>query len=58
MESYGFRYSEELSLAVRKVASKEKNSNTLSVVPGKPWNAQHVWTKMKVRSESVRSGID
>ena len=47
-ESYGFIYSEELSRAVRTVASEEASNKTTSVT-GDPYNAQHIWLTMKVR---------
>mmetsp|Transcript_27348 Transcript_27348/g.41384 ORF Transcript_27348/g.41384 Transcript_27348/m.41384 type:complete len:420 (-) Transcript_27348:51-1310(-) len=48
-EAYGFRYSEKLTNAVRRVASEERSANLLfGPTPGKTLNAQHVWTSMKI----------
>lgn len=47
-EAYGFRYDKKLTEEIRGVARNEKNSNIIFPVNGKQFNAQHVWTSMKV----------
>jgi trans-aconitate methyltransferase len=46
-EAYGFRYSSELTEEVRQVAKIEKYNNTMAP-NGEPYNAQHIWSSMKV----------
>lgn len=46
-ESYGFRYSKELTDEIRSVASQERKKGELSL-NGQPYNAQHIWLTMKV----------
>lgn len=46
-ESYGFRYSPELTKEIRDVAIKEKSQGK-TAPNGEPYNAQHVWLTMKV----------
>lgn len=46
-ESYGFRYSPDLTNMVRRTAYDEKQRKTPSMT-GEPYNAQHIWNKMIV----------
>mmetsp|Transcript_7182 Transcript_7182/g.14152 ORF Transcript_7182/g.14152 Transcript_7182/m.14152 type:complete len:390 (-) Transcript_7182:472-1641(-) len=47
-ESYGFRYSKELTDEIRRVAKSEKAGNTIFPVNGEPFGAQHIFMSMKV----------
>lgn len=46
-ESYGFRYSSDLTNMLRHLALVEKSKNIKSIT-GEPWNAQHLWNKLMV----------
>lgn len=49
MQMYGFQYSEEMSLEIQGIASKEQENKTASIiVEDEPYNAQHIWTTMMV----------
>jgi hypothetical protein len=46
-ESYGFRYSQDLTNMVRHLALVEQQKNIKSIT-GEPWNAQHLWNKLMI----------
>lgn len=46
-EAYGFRYSQDLTSMVRRIAVKEQMQKIPSMT-GEPYNAQHLWNKLIV----------
>jgi len=46
--AYGFQYSQELTNKVRRIALDEQQQMIPSMVPGEPYNAQHLWNKLIV----------
>jgi SAM-dependent methyltransferase len=53
-ESYGFRYDPALTEEIRSVARQEKGNGEIFPPNGKKYNAQHVWSTMKVFINPVR----
>ena len=48
-EAYGFKYDSKLTKELRGIARQEKKSNQTQFPPNdEEYNAQHVWTSMKV----------
>ena len=62
-EAYGFVYDEKLTNEIRMVGKAEKKAGEVDESPiifppnGKPYNAQHVWTSMKIFINPVSSVV-
>jgi hypothetical protein len=48
MEMYGFQYAGNLTQQVRDIAKDEQRQNIPSMVEGKPYNPQHIYSTMMV----------
>jgi len=47
-EAYGFKYDDKLTQELKHIGAKEKANHTLFPPNDEEYNAQHVWTSMKV----------